>query len=145
LFLVDEKFSHMLVHDTLIPARFMLLLSHFMATIMVSLTKVSWSNQDSNIYQSLALTDTKNYHILKTSLTISLILCWICFGVEVLTMLFGLSMFSKPLNAYCKQVSCRHFCSWICYDINSILDDGFMETYHFLDSRVFVQIHSNGY
>jgi hypothetical protein len=78
--------------DTLIPARFLLLVSHLVATLIIVQTK------DAYIFSSLPLADISNYNQYNTSLISAITLSLICFVVEFMGLFIGVSLFRPVPN-----------------------------------------------
>lgn len=74
--------------DTLIPARFLLLTSHFIATVIIANTK------DTYIWSSL-LVGAGSYDSLNASLVASLVVSFLCFIVELGLLLYGATLFKR--------------------------------------------------
>jgi uncharacterized phage infection (PIP) family protein YhgE len=76
----------------LIPARFLLLVSHLVATLIVMQTK------DAYIFSSLSLGDMTNYNQFNTSMIVAIALSLICFAIEFMGLLIGISLFRPVPN-----------------------------------------------
>ncbi|KAJ3196910.1 hypothetical protein HK101_007275 [Irineochytrium annulatum] len=83
--------------DVLLPARFLSVVGHLMITIMVYYSK------DGNVRRAMPLRDISNYdHYnsrvyadVRPSMVVALALTWICFAIELGTLLSGVTMFNR--------------------------------------------------
>ncbi|KAI8808972.1 transmembrane protein [Cladochytrium replicatum] len=79
---------------SLLPARFLATIGHFMATVML------YSAKDGNIRSSLPLRNVPNdaYNAIDRSISAALWLSWVCFAIELSGFFLGLTMFNAILN-----------------------------------------------
>ena len=79
--------------DTLVPARFLVMTSHFMATIMVAWT------MDGNIRAAMPLGDLTHYELYQVSLWLAIGLSWFCFLTESIGLFSGITLFNRGSNS----------------------------------------------
>merc|ERR1711988_443888 len=91
--------------SVLLPARFLTMVAHFLATV-----QVQWAKRD-NIQRALPMDYTQaQYDDLDEGVTGMFSLAMICFVVQALCFFFGFSMFSTGLNFL--NITC-HFCGGV--------------------------------
>ncbi|KAI8916892.1 transmembrane protein [Entophlyctis helioformis] len=83
----------MVTADTMVPARFLVTTSHFMATIMAYMTR------DGNIKTALPINSTVDYTAFSQSLTAAIAFSWILFVADFVGLFSGITMFSTRTNA----------------------------------------------
>ncbi|KAI9104468.1 transmembrane protein 107-like protein [Phlyctochytrium arcticum] len=85
------------MHDTagtLLPARFLTTISHFIISLMIYFTK------DVYIRASLPLMDLSDYASYNTSITAALALTWLGLAIELAGFFSGITMFSRGIGTF---------------------------------------------